>query len=336
MGPAACQPYSQATALIDDFLNHHGWGEAARAVLPGDFSARYYVRLTQAGKPATLLMCASSQAELAAYIRMQACLKKACVRVPELYASDAEQGFALIEDLGATGFIDALAAGANEEAFYKKAVGVLVQLAKAGAGDYANAFLPNFNAQKFRDQAGLFLDNYGPIVCGKAFSDAAKANFVKIVTTLLTQACAVPQALLLRDYHAANIMVLDKDDLAVIDFQDGGIGPISYDLASLLEDTRRDIPEHLRFKMQDSFLAETGVEKDAFLLSYGILAVQRHLRVLAILAKKRKTENDELRRAYFKRTWGLLMLHEKESAVAPLFEWLNAHVPASARENWEP
>lgn len=336
MGTPARQPDAQATALIDDFLRQQGWSTAARTFLPGDFSSRYYVRLSEAGRPATLLMCASSPAELAAYIRMQSCLKKAGVRVPSLFGHDSTHSLALIEDLGSTGLVDRLQAGADEEVFYKKAVAILIRLAKTGAAEYVNAQLPFFNPEKFRDQVGLFLDDYGSLVCGRPFSDKARIDFLTIFSGFLEKACVGPQALLLRDYHAANIMVLPSNELTVIDFQDGGVGPVSYDLASLLEDTRRDIPDHLRYKMQDFFLAETGFDKDAFLLSYSILAVQRHLRVLAILAKKRKYQDDDTRRTYFKRTWGLLMLHQQERAVIPIFEWLHTHVPLSARDMWEP
>jgi N-acetylmuramate 1-kinase len=105
--------------------------------------------------------------------------------------------------------------------------------------------LPHFTAEKFLEQAGLFLDIYGEKVIGTAFSTQAKERFNAVWNVALQQACAVPISLMLRDFHAANIMHVDSETghrkAAMIDFQDGGAGPVSYDIASLLEDARLDV-----------------------------------------------------------------------------------------------
>jgi N-acetylmuramate 1-kinase len=94
----------------DAFLNIHGWATAQRTALPGDFSARHYVRLKDEKRKA-LLMVMPKTHELHAFIAMQSALAASGVRVPELYASDAQQGFALIEDLGEDDFNSLLRKG---------------------------------------------------------------------------------------------------------------------------------------------------------------------------------------------------------------------------------
>src|SRR5262249_39457298 len=147
---------------------------------------------------------------------------------------------------------------------------------------------------------------------------------------------AVPSSLMLRDYHAANILFLPNEAghhrAGVIDFQDGGVGPITYDLASLLEDARRDVPAALRREMIAYYLRQCPPpNEEIFRASYPAMAAQRHIRVIAVTARRWAEKKDVAARNYLERSWRLLYGHSREPTLAPLFRWLDAHLPEKIR-----
>jgi N-acetylmuramate 1-kinase len=318
------------------FLSSHGWQTASRSELPGDFSARTYVRLNDAGRKA-LLMVVPRASELASFLSMQVALAQAGVRVPAVYASQGAHGLALIEDLGDVDFTAMVQP--HPEQLYTIAVDALAHLHRAPTQTCEH--LPRFTPQVFLEQVGLFLESYAAYVMKMPFSLSAKTAFENAWRPALERACAVPSALMLRDYHAANIMFLKHETghrkAAVIDFQDGGLGPISYDLASLLEDARLDVSPALRTRMMDHYLNASSVtDTTAFMASYHILACQRHMRILGILAKRWAMGGAPIIGEYFRRVWNLMMLHQSEPVLTPVYQWLDEHVPSQWRGRWSP
>lgn len=320
------------------FLAAHGWEKTVRVALPGDFSARHYVRLSDASRKALLMVMPKPQ-ELVPFLLMQDALRAGGMRVPAIYAVDKQHGFAIIEDLGENDFGAIIRKSAQLEHLYSVAVDALLHL---HASPVPKAeYLTHFTPQLFLEQVRLFLDAYGAYVLKHSFSPQAIAAFENAWRGALEKACAIPNAVMLRDYHAANIMYLEYETghkkAAAIDFQDGGIGPISYDIASLLEDARLDVSPVLRAHMLKTYLnASTFADKAAFMSSYHILACQRHMRILGILAKRWVSLDIPATGDFFKRTWGLLMLHHSEPALAPVYQWLDEYVPHSFREHWKP
>ncbi len=320
------------------FLAAHGWEKTQRTPLPGDFSARHYIRLSDASRKA-LLMVMPKPDELVPFLSMQAVLQAGGMRVPAIYAVDKPNGFALIEDLGENDFGAIIRKSAQPEHLYSVAVDALRHLHASPIPP--NEHLTQFTAQLFLQQVRLFLDAYGSFVIKHAFSPQAIAAFQQAWEDALAEACSIPRSVMLRDYHAANIMYLEYEEghkkAAAIDFQDGGMGPISYDIASLLEDARLDVSPILRAHMLKTYLdASAFKDRARFMTSYHILACQRHMRILGILAKRWVAQDIPATQDFFKRTWGLLMLHHSEPALAPVYQWLDEYVPHNFRENWNP
>ena len=337
MGRKANQLQSTLDAQ-EKFLSAHGWQNAVRSALPGDFSARYYVRLNNAGRKA-LLMVMPSCDELMPFLTMQAALAQGGIRVPAIVASDEANGLAIVEDLGEHDFTAMLRGGMPPQELYLIAIDALSYLHQSQIPSYEN--LPHFTSQLFLEQVGLFLENYAAHVIKTPFSIGARTAFLTAWYPALEFACAIPSSLMLRDFHAANIMYLEHETgfkkAAAIDFQDGGIGPISYDIASLLEDARLDVAPELRAQMLERYLASSSFKNvPAFLTSYHILACQRHMRILAILVKRMSSEPSPQMEEYFKRVWNLIMLHQAEPALAPVYQWLDEYVPTHIRGNWKP
>lgn len=323
------------------FIQAHGWGTARQVFLPGDFSARHYIRLYDRDSFApssALLMVLPQGQSLQPFLRMAELLSSCSIAVPQVYAHDTAHGLALIEDFGDIRFDTRLDKGADHEALYSLAVDVLVALRET-SGKKAIGDVPQFGAQLFLQQVTLFVDVYGAKVCGHDFGPQARAAFEKAWEEPLRQACEGPHCLMLRDYHAANIMIREgQEGLAragIIDFQDGGVGPWPYDLASLLEDARRDVAPDLRKAMIARYLAAVPqVDKEIFMRHYAILAVQRHMRILAIVARRWLEDGMQDAEPYFRRTWQLMMAHQDEPYLAPVYAWLDRHVPSACRGAW--
>ncbi len=334
MGSAANAPHD-ITDVQESFLVLHGWCHATRSVLPGDFSARVYVRLREANRNA-LLMVMPQPSELAAFLSMQEVLEASGLRVPAVYASDVGHGLALIEDFGDRDFTSMLRRQPPEQ-LYAIAVDALSYLHHAAVPSH----LPHFTSHLFLEQVTLFLENYAVYVMKAPFSAFATMAFENAWRPALERACAIPCSLMLRDYHAANIMYLEHETgykkAAIIDFQDGGLGPLSYDLASLLEDARLEVSSSLRAQMIEHYLnASPYKDNAAFMTSYHILACQRHMRILGILVKRWRSGISPMTEDYFKRVWSLMMLHGSEPLLKPVYQWLDTYVPLSMRSEWKP
>jgi hypothetical protein len=151
----------------------------------------------------------------------------------------------------------------------------------------------------------------------------------------LDRAVAVPTTLLLRDFHAGNLFHLpDRPGVqacGLIDFQDAGIGPVTYDLVSMLQDARRDVAKDIAASCLDHYCAAfPGFDRAAFDASCAILAAQRHVRVIAVfnrlsgLGKPGYLE-------HLPRLWGLLDRALEHPALGDVAAWFQEHVPPAAK-----
>jgi aminoglycoside/choline kinase family phosphotransferase len=145
--------------------------------------------------------------------------------------------------------------------------------------------------------------------------------------------------LVLRDYHADNIMLLDEGagpaGLGLLDFQDALAGHRAYDLVSLLEDARRDVPPRLASAMVDRFVAGEGVEDAArFRAAYAILGAQRNVKILGIFVRLRDRDGRSGYVPMLPRVWAHVERNLAHPALAPVRAWFDAQVPADLRAPW--
>jgi len=145
-----------------------------------------------------------------------------------------------------------------------------------------------------------------------------------------------PSTLVLRDYHVDNLMLLpDRHGVrgcGLLDFQDAVTGPPSYDLVSLLEDARRDIPSPLRQVMTERYLAAfPGLDRGGFLRSAAILSAQRNCKILGIFTRLWKRDGKRQYLVHIPRVWRLLEADLRHSALGRVARWLDRHLPAETR-----
>jgi aminoglycoside/choline kinase family phosphotransferase len=138
----------------------------------------------------------------------------------------------------------------------------------------------------------------------------------------------------LRDFHAENIMLVSGREghahLGLLDFQDALAGHPAYDLASILEDARRDVTPTVEQDMLDRYVAARG-EGEAFRRAYWALAAQRNTRILGVFCRLWKRDAKPGYRRFQPRMWGLLERDLAAPHLAPVKRWFDENVPASAR-----
>jgi aminoglycoside/choline kinase family phosphotransferase len=164
-----------------------------------------------------------------------------------------------------------------------------------------------------------------------SISTIERDDFRAAWRAVLPLAHQVPASLLLRDYHVANLMLLpDRTGIrqaGLLDFQDAYCGPVTYDLVSLLEDARRDVPEALQKKMLERYLAAfPALDRELFETSLAILAAQRHTRVLGIFERLARHEGRlDYRRLHSPRVERRLQNALRHPILAGVKNWMDDH-----------
>ena len=307
-----------------EFLNSTVWSNAACAPLTGDASARKYFRL-QKDKQSAVLMDASSILEsVAPFIQISQHLHQLGFSVPAILARDEGKGLLLLEDFGDATFARLLDNPCEPEKLYTLATDVLIALHRHPQAIPKG--LRTYHPEKMLEDIGLFLEWRTPTI-----SETGRKEFKTVWREVLPVAHQVPASLLLRDYHVANLMLLPEREgvrqAGLLDFQDAYQGPITYDLVSLLEDARRDVPDNLREKMVARYLARSpALDRKAFETSLAILAALRHTRVLAIFEKLSRHEGKhEYKKLHSPRVERLLQRALRHSMLAGVKQWMERH-----------
>ncbi len=139
--------------------------------------------------------------------------------------------------------------------------------------------------------------------------------------------------LVLRDYHADNLMVLpDRSELGLLDFQDALAGHAAYDLVSLLQDARRDVSPELEEAMIDFYCERANVaDRPLFRAHYEVLGAQRNTKIIGIFTRLWKRDEKPFYPTMHPRIWIYLERNLAHPALAPVRAWFDANVPADYR-----
>lgn len=331
---------SERAVLIERFLDQAGWGDAVHAPLPGDASFRRYVRLRGADKRTAMLMDAPPPREnVRPYLSVARLLRRLGFGAPAIYGQDAENGFLLIEDFGDDTYTRLLTYGEPEEPLYGLAVDVLIALRRRfTAKEMKEAtFLPPYDNQRLLDEAALLVDWYWPAITGGPVEPALRAEYLALWESVLPASRRAPATVVLRDYHVDNLMrVRNRSGLlecGLLDFQDAVLGPPSYDLVSLLEDARRDVPSDLAARMKQRYLAAfPEIDRAAFETAYAILGAQRSAKIVGIFTRLCVRDSKPQYLTHIPRVWRLLQNGLAHSALAPVAAWFARHIPETARK----
>lgn len=326
----------RATAIAA-FLDRSGLAGAHRAPLAGDASSRRYERVTTADGGTLILVDTPSPAEdLLPFIAIGDALARIGLSVPAIHAADGEKGLALQDDFGNETFSRLLAEGADPDPLYALATDALIALHRDWpAGEAERLGLPVYDAALFVEQVMLFADVYCPAVLGNPLSANDRSDFETAWRAVVEPACTVPRSLLLRDYHVDNLMRLPRDgvrEAGLIDFQNAGLGPVAYDLVSLLEDARRDVAPDRAEAMVGRYLAAfPALDAAAFRRSMAVLGAVRHTRIIAIFVRLALGQGRRAYLTHLPRVWRLLETQLTKPELGPVADWFARHLPPGTR-----
>lgn len=325
---------TERATRIDAFLREAGWGMARRRPLPGDASFRRYVRLEGGPAPALLMDAPPPQEDVRPYVAVARHLRALGFSAPEIFAADPEAGLLVLEDFGDATFTQLLAGGEDEAALYTLATDVLIAL--HGAADAAAIDLPPFDRSRLLDEVAMLVDWFLPAMTGAACDSALRADFEAAWRAVLPAAEMLPRTLVLRDYHVDNLMrVPGRDGIAacgLLDFQDAVIGSVAYDLVSLLEDARRDVPAALVEGMTERYLAAfPALDRADFEAAAAVLAAQRNARIVGVFTRLSRRDGKDQYLRHIPRVWRLLEGDLRHPALAPVAAWLDDAIPPARR-----
>lgn len=259
---------------------------------------------------------------------------------PAIHHADLDEGFLITEDFGAESFV-AGEPPAPISSRYQAATDMLAALhgkvlpdilPVAPGIDYA---IPVFDTDALLIEAGLMPEWYLPDR-DAAPSEVKRAEFVALWRGLLAKADAVPKTWVLRDFHSPNLIWLDaRADIAkvgVIDIQDTVLGPAAYDLASLLQDARIDVPEPLELAMLTRYITarradDLAFDPAAFAELYAIMSAQRNTKLLGIFARLNRRDGKPHYLRHQPRIWTYLNRSLAHPALADVRDWYRANVP---------
>lgn len=320
---------------LTDFLAASGWRDKDRAVLADDASFRRYDRLRDGWRRAVLMDAPPDKEDVRPFVRIGTLLRDAKLSAPEILAQDETNGFLLLEDLGDDTFTKVLAAGGDEATLYAQALEALAALYRRIDGA-ALVDLPRYDEALYLREVSLLTDWYLPAVLGGPLKDGVRESFLEAWRTVLPLAAGVPETLVLRDYHVDNLMWLpDRESPAcvgLLDFQDGVVGPITYDLVSLFEDARRDVSPAVTDRLLQRYLTLfPQIDRSAFESSYAILAAQRSTKILGIFTRLAHRDGKPGYLRHTARLWRWLDGDLKHPALAPVRDWFDREVPAALR-----
>lgn len=321
-------------ALRQSFVDSAGWADATVTALPGDASFRRYFRLADSRDRAMLMDAPPPQEDVRPYQNIAAILTGLELSAPRIYAADPEAGFLLLEDLGDATYTRLIAAGHDEAALYRLAGETLAALHDrfAAPGDH----VPAYSDSVFLREAALLTDWYLPEVTGVPTPEGIRDDYLARWRAILPLTRDVPESLVLRDYHIDNLMLLpDRPGVracGLLDFQDALIGPVTYDIVSLIEDARRDVSPAVAADVVRNYLAANPtIDREAFTRSLAILGAQRHAKVIGIFCRLMRRDGKPVYLKHLPRLWRLLEGQLAHPALAPIRDWFDERVPAQFR-----
>ena len=320
---------------IAAFLRSAGWAAAERGLLAGDASFRRYDRLKMAGRNAVLMDAPPPMENVGPFLTIARLLHGLGFSVPEVLAEDREHGLLLLEDLGDDTYTRLLQRSHDERALYELAIDALIELRRRAPAE-AIAALPGFDSARNLREVSLLLDWYWPAIKGSAAPEHARAEFETAWRSALPNMWAAGTTITLYDFHVDNLLLLPGragfKACGLLDFQDAIAGPVPFDLASLLEDVRRNVSKSLAAAMIDRYLAgNPDLNREAFLTAYAASAAQRNTRIVGTFARLLRRDGKPAYQRFMPRVWELLEQDIGHPAMAPVAAWFARHLAAAER-----
>ena len=344
------------------FLGAAGMQQSVLTPMQGDASTRRYFHVRHDGKDMVLMDAPngpdgvplkggkpySAMVHLAEdcypFIALAAWLRSLGLQAPKIIAQDCAAGFILMEMLHGTVYADI---PVSKHPLYARALQCLLvvqnaplppYLAVPGASEKGREKyqLSCYDTSVFCHEVSLLADWYVSAHEPQDLSATARKDYASIWHGVVRHLDRSHDVVVLRDYHASNLIWMpQKNGLSAVghlDFQDAVIGPKAYDVASLLQDARRDISPaqekaFLTYYMQQARAQWPHFDEDAFLKDYVIVATQRCSKILGIFARLAKRDGKHMYLQHIPRVQKLLRRNLAHACLADLYAWHCQNTP---------
>jgi N-acetylmuramate 1-kinase len=357
IGYGAFGTRAERIPMVRDFLDQTGYGGVPRRRMVGDASTRVFERLilpdhteilmnsprrpdgppVRDGKPYSAI--AHLAEDIVPYVAIAQGLRDRNLSAPAIRQADLERGLLVMEDLGD----DRIVAGdppAPIEERYEAAVDLLLSLhrrklpERLPVAPRKEYFIPPYDLDAFLIEAELLLDWY-LVAAEVKVTDRLREEFTGLWREALRPAVEAPPTWVLRDFHSPNLLWLaERDNVArigLLDFQDAMMGPPAYDLASLLQDARVDVPEPLEVALFSRYvrgrLYDQRFDAAGFARIYATLAAQRATKILGIFARLDRRDGKPQYLRHIPRLLRYLQRSLAHPDLAPLKAWYAANLP---------
>ena len=321
-------------ANAPEFLASCGWEGAEIQPLAGDASFRRYYRVVHGNRTAVLMDAPPPHEDPRPYIAVAEWLNSCGLSAPHIIARDLERGLLLLGDFGESRLREWLDTNPDaERELYELATDLLIHL-------HRHPPMPGLRphgVDQWLEELNLFLEWYCPAVGADVDAVGYRAAWTEVLRPVAED--GLGPVTVLRDYHAENIMLVrEREGVAhfgLLDFQDAVAGHPAYDLASVLEDARRDVPPDIERAMIDRYRAASG-QGETFERAYWALAAQRNTRILGVFTRLWKRDSKPHYRRFQPRMWGLLERDLAQPHLEPVRRWFAGNIPDEfRREPWK-
>lgn len=265
--------------------NYFGTTDFTLTPLAGDASFRRYFRVSQGAQQLVAMDASVEREKCSQFIAIADTLRANGLCTPEIYTHDLDAGFLLLTDFGDDVFLKKITAE-NTETLYGQAVDSLLNLSQCKTIN--NYTLPPFTQEFMQQELYWFQEWFLEKHLNLSLSPSVLQMLATLYELLASTAASQTQVLMHRDYHSANLMILPENKIGILDFQDAFIGPVTYDLVSLLRDCYVECPEEIvkKLLLQYRASATIKVSEAEFLRWFDWMGMQRHMKALLTFSRK--------------------------------------------------
>jgi aminoglycoside/choline kinase family phosphotransferase len=316
------------SAQLQRFIDSHFSGvKYSMTPIVGDAGLRDYFRLSTQDSNYIIMDCPPSYTSVKPFIDVAQFLTQNDFSAPQIINYDTENGFLILQDFGKVSVRDYIL-GLEEQDLqertniYHLSINLLVDLQKIAPPSE----LQNFSNDLMCSELSVFSDYYIPYKKNEKISSAKLEQFIEIWQNILSKQTQTTKSIILRDYHVENMMYLDQEKnikkLGLLDFQDALVGSPIYDLVSILEDARIDIPRNFALECIQYYAEQKNLDFNKVLNDYHILGAQRNLRILGVFARKYSRDGNDTYLQYIPRVLKYLEYDLSHPILRPLKDWL--------------
>jgi len=267
-----------------------GFGGCSIAPASVDASFRRYFRVTRDTDSYIVMDAPPDKEDSAPFLKVARLLAGMDLNVPIVLARDMDRGFLLLSDLGSRQYLDELPKPGAAERLYADALMALRTMQTADPSVARE--LPRYDRALLLREMELMPEWFLRHHLGMTIDTEERSMLSALFESLVQAAASQPAVFVHRDYHSRNLLVTPQDNPGILDFQDAVLGPVTYDLASLLKDcyiawpparVRAWVLEYREKLLEGGFALTAGAAE--FIRWFDLTGLQRHIKVLGIFAR---------------------------------------------------